>query len=140
MVAYMPQEERAQIDAVQRRLAQKYAELPHDHVAAVVRRVCGRFNQSTVRDYVPLLVERRATEELARSTAGREAVTEVPTPAVAGIEIVAVRHTRPEWRSASWAWLSARFATDAVRASLRACVTSRPSTLPGTISPQPASD
>jgi CRISPR/Cas system-associated exonuclease Cas4 (RecB family) len=66
----MPQEERAQIDAVQRRLAQKYAELPHDHVAAVVQHVYARFNQSTVRDYVPLLVERRAREELTRSTAG----------------------------------------------------------------------
>ena len=110
----MPQEERAQIDAVQRRLAQKYAELPHDHVAAVVRRVYGRFNQSTVRDYVPLLVERRATEELARSTAGREAVAEVPTPAVAGSETLAVRHKRPERRSATWAWLSAGFAPDPI--------------------------
>jgi hypothetical protein len=66
----MPQDERAQIDAVQRRLAQKYAELPHDHVAAVVKHVYARFNQSTVRDYVALLVERRAREELTRSTAG----------------------------------------------------------------------
>jgi CRISPR/Cas system-associated exonuclease Cas4 (RecB family) len=74
IVAGVPQEERAQIDAVQRRLAQKYAELPHDHVAAVVQRVYARFNQSTVRDYVPLLVERRAREELTRSTGGREAV------------------------------------------------------------------
>lgn len=63
----VPQEERAQIDVVERRLAEKYAELPHDHVAAVVQRVHARFNQSTVRDYVPLLVERRATEELSRS-------------------------------------------------------------------------
>jgi hypothetical protein len=88
MVTGVPQEERAKIDAVQRRLAQKYADLPHDHVAAVIQRVYARFNQSTVRDYVPLLVERRAKEQLARSTAGREVVTEVPTPAVAGSEIV----------------------------------------------------
>jgi hypothetical protein len=74
MVAYMLQDERAQIDAVQRRLVQKYAELSHDHVAAVVRRVYGRFNQSTVRDYIPLLVERSAREELTRSRAGRAAV------------------------------------------------------------------
>ncbi|WP_244899092.1 three-helix bundle dimerization domain-containing protein [Mycobacterium fragae] len=64
----MPQEERAQIDAVQRRLAQKYAEFPHDHVAAVVQRVYARFKRSTVREFVPSLVERRAGEELARST------------------------------------------------------------------------
>ena len=68
MVLGMPQEERAQIDAVQRRLAQKYAELPHDHVAAVVQHVYAGFNQSTLRDFIPLLVERRAREELARST------------------------------------------------------------------------
>ena len=66
----VPQEERAQIDAVEHRLAQKYAELPHDRVSAVVQSVYARFNQSTVRDYVPLLVERRAREELIRSTAG----------------------------------------------------------------------
>jgi hypothetical protein len=46
------------------RLAQKYTELPHDYVAAVVQHVHARFNQSTVRDYVPLLVERRASDEL----------------------------------------------------------------------------
>ena len=68
MVAGEPQEERAQIDAVQRRLAQKYADLPHDHVAAVVRYVYAGFTRSTVRDYVPLLVERRAREVLATKT------------------------------------------------------------------------
>ncbi len=114
MVAGVPQEERAQIDAVQRRLAQKYADLSHDHVAVVIQQVYARFNQSTVRDYVPLLVERRAKEQLARSTAGREAVTEVPTPAVAGSETVAVPHKRREWRSSSWAWLSVHFATDPI--------------------------
>jgi hypothetical protein len=67
MVAGVPQEERAQIDAVQRRLAEKYTEFPRDHVVAVVQRVHARFNERTVRDYVPLLVERRATEELSRS-------------------------------------------------------------------------
>ena len=65
-VAGVPQDERAQIDAVRRRLAQKYADLPHDQVATVVQRVYARFNESTVREFVPLLVERRAKEELAR--------------------------------------------------------------------------
>ena len=74
LVAGVPQEERAQIDAVQRRLAQQYAELPHDHVAAVVQRAYARFNQSSLREFVPLLVERRAREELASSIAGRAAV------------------------------------------------------------------
>jgi hypothetical protein len=35
----------------------------------------------------------------------RVAVAEVPTPAVAGSETVAVRYKRLAWRSATWAWL-----------------------------------
>ena len=70
-VAGVPQEERAHIEAVQRRLAQKYAQLPHTHVAAVVEQSYGRFDQCALRKFVPLLVERRAREELARSTSGR---------------------------------------------------------------------
>jgi len=72
IVADVPQEERAQIDAVEHRLAQKYAELPHAHVAGVVEHGYARFHQSKLRDFVPLLVERRAGEELAR--VGRETV------------------------------------------------------------------
>ena len=56
MVLDVPQEERAQIDAVEHRLAQKYAELPHDHVAGVVQHVYARFNQSKLREFVPLLI------------------------------------------------------------------------------------
>jgi hypothetical protein len=67
MVTGVPQEERAQIDAIQRRLVQKYVQLPPDHVADVVQRVFESFNQSKLRGYVPLLVERRAGEELALS-------------------------------------------------------------------------
>jgi hypothetical protein len=114
MVTGVPQEERAQIDAVERRLAQKYADLPHDHVVGVVQHVYARFNRSVVRDYVPLLVEHRARDVLARSAAARAAVAEVPTPVVAGIETVAVRQNRPEWLSATWARLSARFAPDPI--------------------------
>ena len=72
MLTGVPQEERARIDAIEHRLAQKYLELPHDHVAGVVQHVYARFNQSKLRDYVPLLVERRAAEELARSMTGRK--------------------------------------------------------------------
>jgi len=96
MVAGVPQEERAQIDALQRRLAQKYAELPHDHVAAVVQHVYAWFNQSTVRDYVPLLVERRAREELSKSTAGQAVVAKAGR-AVAGSETVGVRQKFCKW-------------------------------------------
>jgi len=86
----LPQEERAQIDAVQRRLALKYTELPHDHVAAVVQRMHARFDQSTVRDCVPLLVERSAREELSKSTAAQAVVAKAGR-VVAGSEIVGVR-------------------------------------------------
>lgn len=67
-IASVPQEERAQIEAVQRRLAQKFAQLPHINVVAVVEHTYGRFDHCALRDFVPLLVERRASEELARST------------------------------------------------------------------------
>ncbi|WP_085094870.1 three-helix bundle dimerization domain-containing protein [Mycobacterium paraense] len=70
-LAGRPEEERAQIEAVQRRLARKYAQLPHPHVAAVVEQTYERFNGCTLRNFVVLLVERRAKEELAKSTSAR---------------------------------------------------------------------
>jgi predicted RecB family endonuclease len=60
----VPQEERALIDDVQRRLAEKYAALPADHVAAIVRHAYLHFQSSRVRGFIPLLVQRRADEEL----------------------------------------------------------------------------
>jgi hypothetical protein len=60
----VPQEERALILDVVRRLADKYTALPLDHVAAVVQHVYSRFHSSRVRDFIPLLVERLADEEL----------------------------------------------------------------------------
>jgi hypothetical protein len=60
----MPQEERALIGDVERRLAKKYTALPHDHISAVVQHAYARFQSSPVRDFIPLLVERRADEEL----------------------------------------------------------------------------
>jgi hypothetical protein len=64
----VPQEERALIDAVERRLVEKYATLPAGDVAAVVQHAYTQFQKSTVRDFIPLLVERRASEELANLT------------------------------------------------------------------------
>lgn len=60
----MPQEERELICGVQRRLAKKYAALPVDHIAAVVQHAYAQFQSSRVREFLPLLVERRAEEEL----------------------------------------------------------------------------
>jgi hypothetical protein len=60
----VPQEERVLIDEVERRLAEKYEALPTDQIAAVVQHAYARFRSSRVRDFIPLLVERRAHEEL----------------------------------------------------------------------------
>ena len=60
----MPREERALISDVERRLAEKYSALPMDHVAAVVRHAYSQFQASPVRGFIPLLVQRRADEEL----------------------------------------------------------------------------
>jgi hypothetical protein len=60
----VPQEERVLIGDVEQRLARKYAALPHDHIAVVVQHAYARFRSSRVRDFIPLLVERRADEEL----------------------------------------------------------------------------
>jgi hypothetical protein len=60
----VPQEERVLIGDVERRLAKKYTALPHGHVSAVVQHAYARFQSSRVRDFIPLLVERRADEEL----------------------------------------------------------------------------
>ncbi|MBA0046625.1 three-helix bundle dimerization domain-containing protein [Mycobacterium sp. NPDC050853] len=43
----------------------RYPSLTRDVVEAVVRAEHSRFDESRLRDYVPLLVERRAREELA---------------------------------------------------------------------------
>ena len=56
--------EEALIDEVQRRLARKYDQVPPDDVAAAVQRAQARFAGCPVRDFIPLLVERRAKQEL----------------------------------------------------------------------------
>jgi hypothetical protein len=57
--------ERASVTAVQARLNSKYPHFSPDEIAATVARVYARFDRSRIRDYVPLLVERRARAELA---------------------------------------------------------------------------
>jgi hypothetical protein len=57
--------ERASVDEVQTRLTSKYPYFSPDEIAATVARVYARFDRSRIRDYVPLLVERRARAELA---------------------------------------------------------------------------
>ena len=54
------------IDEVERRLVRKFAQLPVGLIATAVEDAYLRFEDSLIRDYVPLLVERRAHNELAR--------------------------------------------------------------------------
>lgn len=54
------------IDQVVERLATSYTDVTPDQVANVVYGAHARFEQCPVREFVPLLVERRAREELSR--------------------------------------------------------------------------
>lgn len=55
---------------IESRLAAKFADLPPARVTTVISGARDQFADSTIRDFVPLLVERRAEEELARLLAG----------------------------------------------------------------------
>lgn len=54
------------IDQVVERLAAAFGDLPVEDVETVVRTTHERFRDSTVREFVPLLVERRSRAELSR--------------------------------------------------------------------------
>jgi hypothetical protein len=58
--------EAALIDDVRQRLLRKYRHVNEDEVFTVVAKAHAHFTDSRVRDFVPLLVERRATQELSR--------------------------------------------------------------------------
>lgn len=51
------------------RLSARFANLPVQTVAEVVNGAYGRFDGSPIRDYVPLLVERAAREQLTQISA-----------------------------------------------------------------------
>ena len=57
--------EAVMIDQVVERLVTAFSDLPVGDVDAVVRTTHDRFRDSTVREFVPLLVERRSRAELA---------------------------------------------------------------------------
>jgi len=56
--------EQAAIAKLEERLTSTYADLPPDRIAAAVQGARARFEQSPIRDFVPLLVERRVRAEL----------------------------------------------------------------------------
>ena len=51
---------------IERRLATKYPHLPADQVVGAVQEARARLEHSPIRDFIPLLVERRANAELTR--------------------------------------------------------------------------
>jgi hypothetical protein len=59
--------EAALIDEVQQRLVRKFSHVPKDQISTTVAHAHARFEHSRVRDFIPLLVERRARAELARA-------------------------------------------------------------------------
>ncbi|MBO0681009.1 hypothetical protein JRC04_26380 [Mycolicibacterium sp. S2-37] len=60
------------IGEVEQRLADRFAHLPQTRVSAAVDQAHARFAGSVIRDFVPLLVERRVTAELSRLASERE--------------------------------------------------------------------
>ena len=55
------------IHDVERRMMDEYADLPEVQVSEVITQAHNRFAGSRIRDFVPLLVERRARAELSRA-------------------------------------------------------------------------
>jgi len=56
--------EAALIDDVRQRLLRKFGDVPHDQISSAVTQAHDRFAHSKVRDFVPLLVERRVRDAL----------------------------------------------------------------------------
>ena len=61
--------EEALIDEVHQRLAQRYAHVSSSEVSAAVDAALTTFERVSIRDFVPLLVERRASAQLAKGGA-----------------------------------------------------------------------
>jgi len=70
--------EEALIDEVHQRLAQKYTHVSPSDVSAAVDAALMNFERSSIRDFVPLLVERRASAQLAQDEVA-QAVESEPT-------------------------------------------------------------
>jgi hypothetical protein len=59
--------EQAAMTQLEERLTSTYADLPPGRVSTAIQQAHAQFDQSKIRDFVPLLVERRARAELART-------------------------------------------------------------------------
>lgn len=65
IISMAKKSERELMDEVVKRLMGMFAELPAGLVATTVEDAYMHFNHSVIRDFLPLLVERRARQELA---------------------------------------------------------------------------
>jgi hypothetical protein len=64
----MPEiDERVMVAEVERRLADSYAGVPAERITSIVQSAYAQLEHSRIRDFLPLIVERRARTELARS-------------------------------------------------------------------------
>ncbi|PXW35645.1 UNVERIFIED_CONTAM: hypothetical protein DES50_101592 [Williamsia faeni] len=71
------QDERQNIDLIAEKLIKQHPGLPADAVAQIVEEAYRRFDDQPIRDFVPLLVERRAHEMLGdRATASPESLND----------------------------------------------------------------
>ncbi|HEY9311300.1 three-helix bundle dimerization domain-containing protein [Williamsia sp.] len=69
------QDEQQHIDLIAEKLIKQHSSLSADDVALVVEEAYHRFDDQPIRDFVPLLVERRAHEKLGdRATATPESL------------------------------------------------------------------
>jgi hypothetical protein len=59
--------EQSMVAEVEQRLIIKYPHVAPDRITRAVQTAHSRFEQSSIRDFIPLLVERRAKAELAQS-------------------------------------------------------------------------
>jgi hypothetical protein len=57
--------EQAALEHVEERLSSTYAEVPADRIQSAMRSAQAIFEDSKIRDFVPLLVERRVRADLA---------------------------------------------------------------------------
>lgn len=64
----MPRSEQDLLTEIEHRLTSIYTEIDPQQVTATIGQAHAQFEQSTVRDFIPLLVERRARRELAALT------------------------------------------------------------------------
>jgi CRISPR/Cas system-associated exonuclease Cas4 (RecB family) len=64
IVSVVKKSEQELVSEVESRLVSKFTQLPRERVAAAVEDARSRFEHSVIRDFIPLLIERRVSSEL----------------------------------------------------------------------------